>query len=167
MPPRYVIIHNFGCFHDDLLNLPYINSSYNVTHLWHWPADPHYFKLFIIQFYHHKMLAGACMSTKKYFLEWFSVFCVKYEGNYACRWGQNTPKITVFGHFLCVVDALEVFKLFILILLIKTQLLVPNLWLWGLAFKKFSQKRVKFGWFFVKNRTRKALKNYFYPQNTF
>ena len=73
------------------------------------------------------MLAGACRSTKKYFLKWFSVFCAKYEVNYTYRWGQNTHKTTVFGFFQYVLDVLEVFKLFILILLVKTQLLVPNL----------------------------------------
>ena len=36
-------------------------------------------------------------------------------------------KITVFSFFQYVIDVREVFKLFILILLVKTQLLVPNL----------------------------------------
>ena len=60
------------------------------------------------------MLAGACRSTKKYFLKGFSVFCAKYEVIYACRWGQNNPKITVLGFFRYVLGVLEVFKSFII-----------------------------------------------------
>ena len=58
--------------------------------------------------------------------------------------GQNNPKIIVFGLFICVIDVLGLLKLFILVLLIKTQLLIPNLCLQDLAFKNFGQKRVKF-----------------------
>ena len=103
------------------------------------------------------MLAGSCRSTKKYFLKWFSVFCEKYEVIYACRWGQNTPKITVFSFFQYVIDVTEVFKLFILILLVKTQLLVPNLGLYDLAFEKNSLKKVDFSTIFTKNRDKELI----------
>jgi len=53
--------------------------------------------------------------------------------------------------------------LFILILLLKTHFLVPNLWLYDLAFKNFGQKRLKFFEFLSENETRKAFKGYSYP----
>ena len=112
--------------------------------MWHWLADPRIFKLPKIYFYHHEMLAGACRSTQKYFLEWFSKFCAKYEVIYGSRGGQNNTKIMVFGLFTCVTDVLEPLKLFNLVLLIKTQLLVPNLCLGDLAFENYGQERLKF-----------------------
>jgi len=50
----------------------------------------------------------------------------------------------VFGLFTCVIDVLWLLNLYILVLLMKTQLLVPNLCLWDLAVKSYGQKRLKF-----------------------
>ena len=50
----------------------------------------------------------------------------------------------VFGHFWYFIIVLGPLKLFILDLLMKTQLLIPNLCLQDLAFENYGQNRVKF-----------------------
>ena len=139
-----------------------MNSSLNVTHLWHGLANPHILKLFIMHFYHHNMLVGVCRSTEKKKLEWFFIFCWKYEVNQTSRWGQKTPKIMVFGHFWYLIIVLGPLKLFILDLLMKTHLLVPNLWLYDLAFKIYGPKSLKFGDFLSEDQTRKSLQGSFH-----
>ena len=64
------------------------------------------------------------------------------------------------------VNVLGHFKLFTLDLLLKTHLLVPNLWLYDLAFKIYGPKRLKFGDFLSQNQTRKSFRECFHPQNT-
>ena len=147
-------------------NPPLSNSSLNVTHLWHGLANPHILKLFIMHFYHHNMLVGVCRCTEKKKLEWFFIFCWKYEVNRTSRWSQNTPKIMVFGHYWYFINVLRLYKLFILDLLLKPHLLVPNLWLYDLAFRIYGPKRVKFGDFESEKETRKAFRECFHPQNT-
>ena len=56
--------------------------------------------------------------------------------------------------------------MFILDLLLKPHLLVPNLWLYDLAFRIYGPKRVKFGDFVSEKETRKAFRECFHPQNT-
>ena len=137
-------------------------SSLNVTHLWHGLANPHILKLFIMHFYHHNMLVGVCRCTEKKKLEWFFIFCWKYEVNQTSRWGQKTPKIMVFGHFRYFINVLGPLKLFILDLLMKTHLLVPNLWLYDLAFKIYGPKKAQIWWFLSENQTRKSLQGSFH-----
>ena len=48
----------------------------------------------------------------------------------------------------------------------KTQLLVPNLCLYDLAFKIYGPKSLKFGDFLSEKEERKAFREYFHPQNT-
>ena len=140
-----------------------MNSSLNVTHLWHGLANPHILKLFIMHFYHHNMLVGVCRCTEKKKLEWFFIFCWKYEVNQTSRWGQKTPKIMVFGHFRYFINVLGPLKLFILDLLMKTHLLVPNLWLYDLAFKIYGPKKAQIWWLLSENQTRKSLQGSFHP----
>jgi hypothetical protein len=120
-----------------------------------------------MHFYHHNMLVGVCRSTEKKNFEWFFIFCWKYEVNQTSRWGQKTPKIMVFGHFWYLIIVLGPLKLFILDLLMKTHLLVPNLWLYDLAFKIYLfmvQKRLKFGDFCQKIRHGSHCKALFTPK---
>ena len=145
----------------------YSNSSLNVTHLWHGLANPHILKLFIRHFYHHNnnnMLVGVWRSTYREIK--FGVifhFCWKCEVNQTSRWGLKTPKIMVFGHFRYFINVLGPLKLFILDLLMKTHLLVPNLWLYDLAFKIYGPKKAQIWWFLSENQTRKSLQGSFHP----
>ena len=72
----------------------------------------------------------------------------------------------VFGHFRYFINVLGPLKSFILDLLMKTHLLVPNLWLYDLAFRIYGPKSVKFGAFVSEKEPRKAFRECFHPQNT-
>ena len=69
----------------------------------------------------------------------------------------------VFGHFRYFINVLGPLKLFILDLLMKTHLLVPNLWLYDLAFKIYDPKSLKFDDFLLENQTRMSFQGFFHP----
>ena len=73
------------------------------------------------------MLVGVCVKTTKHFTGPFLAFCANYEVNFTPNNGQKMAKLKVFGHFEIFMYGIEFLKLFICILLVKIQLLVPNL----------------------------------------
>ena len=96
-----------------------------------------------MHFFCHKMLVGVCVKTKKHFTGPFLAFCANYEVNLTPNKGQKMAKLKVFGHFEILMYGIEFLKLFICILLVKIQLLVPNLCLQGLVSRFYGQKTAK------------------------
>ena len=96
-----------------------------------------------MHFFCHKMLVGVCGRTKKHFTSPFLAFCANSEVNFTPKIGSKMAKFKVFGHFETLISKIMVFKQVTCILLIKIQLLVPNLCLQDLLCRFYGQKSEK------------------------
>lgn len=70
-------------------------------------------------------------------------FWAKYEVNFMSKIGSKTVKFKGFGNFDILISVIEFLKLCIWIFLVKIQLLVASLYLWGLVSRFHGQKNLK------------------------
>ena len=88
----------------------------------------------------HKMLVGVCGRTEKHFTRPFLAFCANSEVNFTPKIGSKMAKFKVFGYFETLISKIMVLQYVTFILLIKIQLLVPNLCLQDLLCRFYGQK---------------------------
>ena len=73
------------------------------------------------------MVVGVCGRTEKHFTRPFLAFCANSEVNFTPNIGSKMAKFKVFGYFETLISKIMVLQYVTFILLIKIQLLVPNL----------------------------------------
>ena len=96
-----------------------------------------------MHFFCHKMLVGVCGRTEKHFTRPFLAFCANSEVNFTPKIGSKMAKFKVFGYFETLISKIMILQFVTFILLIKIQLLVPNLCLQDLLCRFYGQKSEK------------------------